>query len=534
MPRSAYVYPASFVTGITAIVILSAVLFMLRLTSNIAFTEPLHLITSGSEEQSFLSLWKFIHGQPVYTDPHKIPFTSSYLNWLFYGFYGSCIKVVLAVIRLSDAWIPTVGRLITVFFSAAGFFITRRTWVEIFHDASRQGKWLAVLVPFYLFFGPLPAFWPLTTRPDMAAMVFEMLAFYFFIKEFQNRPIQAALFATFFVFLAWSFKQANVTVFLSLFLFCLIHDRRAAGLMACMMAALCSLALWLGGSGYRESTLFSLPIPGFSVALGLKNSFYYLVECAFAIPGYLAMGAVFFSKSLKEKMQSNPIFGLCFITALVSSLYGWLTSHKIGASENYFIPASIFVTFFFFLYFLNSGVEIKTPHPEERSDEGSQNRSFASLRMTPKATKQLRVSPYSLYFSLLVNALLIFAILFGIKGHVSKRYEHNEAIELLKCAGPLPRPSFSQFVYLNLPWMLGGESFIPGYTYWAEKGREKHYERGGIEGLIREGYFASLLLEKRSMGEIIGISAESGNTFRNYREQKSACPSTHAVFIRTG
>jgi hypothetical protein len=513
--RNAYLAcPASFMTGITVIVILSAVLFMLRLTSNISFTEPLHLITSGSEEQSFLSLWKFIHGQPVYTDPHKIPFTSSYLNWLFYGFYGSFIKVVLAVTRLSDAWIPTVGRLISVFFSAAGFFITRRVWVAIFQDSSRQGKWLAVLVPFSLFFGPLPAFWPLTTRPDMAAMVFEMLAFYFFIKEFQNRPIRAVVLATFFVFFAWSFKQANITVFLSLFLFCLIHDRRAAGLMACMMAALCSLTLWLGGPGYRESTLFSLPIPGFSVALGLKNLFYYLVECAFAIPGYLAIGAVFFLKPLKEKIQGQPISQLVFITALISFLYGGLTAHKIGASENYFIPASIFVTFFFFIFC----------HPER--SEGSPN-------LDPSAFG-LRMARPAFYFSLLINALLILAILFGIKGHVSKRYEHNEAIELLKCAGPLPRPIFSQSVYLNRPWMLGGESFIPGYTYWAEKRREQNYERGGIEGLITEGYFASLLLEKRRMGEMIGASAESGNGFRNYREQKSSCPSTHAVFIRTG
>ncbi|MBI1977876.1 MAG: hypothetical protein HYS55_03905 [Candidatus Omnitrophica bacterium] len=494
----------TFLGGVAFLILCSGLLALLRVVSNISFFEPLHLITSGSEEQSFLSLWKFIHGQPVYTDPHKIPFTSSYLNWLFYGFYGVFIKATLAWTALSDAWIPTVGRLITLLFSVTGIFVARRILRELFLNPSQKTKLLFDLVSFYLFFGPLPAFWPLTTRPDMAAMVFELLAFYFFIKEFERHPNWAALTAAFFSFIAWSFKQTNITIFLGLVVFCLLRKRRAAGLMGFTMVTLCFLALWLGGSGYRESTLFSLPVPGFSPVLGLENFFYYLAECAFAVPGYAAMGVVFFSKALRDKIRNNQAYQLCFILALVASMVGGITSLKIGASENYFIPAGIFVTFFF----------------------------FCVIAVLPRNGAIWQLLHVSFYFSWVVNVLLVFAILFGIKGHVSKRYEHEEALALVKCSKSLSRPVFSQTAYLNLPWMLGGEAFIPGYTYWVENGREKVYEQGGIEGLIRQGYFGSLLLEKRRINEIVG---ESGieKQFRSYVESStSGCPSTHTVFIK--
>jgi hypothetical protein len=496
---------SSFLAGTAAVVFLSAVLFFLRFLSNISFTEPLHLITSGSEEQSFLSLWKFINDQPVYTDPHKIPFTSSYVNWLFYGFYGMAIKGLLLWRGISDDWIPTLGRLISFLFSVAGFFIARLTLIELFPKLSGKEKFLFLLIPFYLFLGPLAAFWPMTVRPDMAAVIFELLAFYFFVKEFQNHLPRAAFLATLLSFTAWSFKQTNISVFLSLLIFCFIHDCRAAWLMGLLMGALCASVAWFGGPAYRESTLFSLPIPGFSLRLGLVNFLYYLAEFAFALPGYIALGAALFSRTLKEKIQRDKVFQLCFITAVVSSLYGGITSLKIGASENYFIPASFFVTFFFLSCFFD-------------------------LRQRPLPG----IFNLSLYFSFVINGLLILAILFGIKGKVSKRYEHRETLELLKSAQSLPRPVFSQTMYLNLPWMLGDESFIPGYTYWVEKERGKKYERGGIEGLIREGYFGSLIFEKAKMHEILGeVGADT--LLQHYTEQNlRECPPTHAIFVKRG
>ena len=125
----------------------------------------------------------------------------------------------------------------------------------------------------------------------------------------------------------------------------------------------------------------------------------------------------------------------------------------------------------------------------------------------------------------IIPYLLIFVIFFGIKGEVSKRYEHQQILALSQCTATLSKPFFSQTVYLNLPWMQRGEPFIPGYTYWAEKNRRERYEKGGIEGLINEGYFASLLLEKSRKTEIRA-------SFEKYTEQPSSCSATHVVLTR--
>ena len=494
-----------FPAGFTVIAGLSAILAALRFFTNISFSGPLHIITSGSEEQSFLSLWKFVHGLPVYTDPHKIPFTSSYVNWLFYFCYGGLIKAGLALTHLSDAWMPALGRLSTLLFSIAGFVAGYGLWKNIFPEPPGAMKGLGVLVPFYLFFGPLPAFWPFTTRPDMAALFFELLAFYVFIRGFQGRPGRAALLAGCFAYLAWSFKQTNITVFLGLLVFSLMYDRPSALRLLGVMGILCCVTLWAGGEEYRRSTLFSLPVPGFSASRGMSNFFYYMAECVFALPGYLAIGAVLFSRAFRQKIREDKISFLCFLIAIISSIYGFASAFKIGASENYFIPASIFVTFFFF-------------------------RAASFEELNPGI---MRVA---LIVSCAVNAVFILLILSGATGEISKRYEHRQNIALFECSKSLPRPVYSQAVYLNLPWMLGGEpggrSFIPGYTYWTEKGREKVYERGGIEGLIKEGYFGSLLLKKSHMNEIFGTASQTEEGLKYYDEMASSCPETHMVFIK--
>ncbi len=484
------------------IVSLSGLLCLLRFVSNISFSEPLQLLTSGSEELSFLSLWKFVHHQPVYIDPHKIPFSLSCFNWLFYVVYGMLTKAVLFFARISDPWIPTIGRLISLFFSVLGLIIARKTLVVLCRHPSKKMNLFFLLVPFYLFFGPLTAFWHLTARPDIAAVVFELLAFYIFIKEFENRPTRAALTATLFAFIAWSFKQVNISVFLSLMIFCFIYYRRAAWMMGLMLASLCSLVVWLGGPDYRENAILFFPKSGFSNALVSKHFLYYIVQSLFAIPGYVAMGTVFFFKTFRDRILGEKKYQFCFLTAVVTSLYGGATSQKIGASENYFIPASIFAAFFCLL-FLSDIVQDRIP----------------------------KIFHISFYFSASINILVLLLILFGIKQHVSLRFQHKAYSELLKCTESLPRPVFSQTPYLNLPWMLGGENFVIVDQRLVGDEHKGVYERGGIRGLIREGYFATLLLDKGQMTPRSAMDIPKED-LSHYVEQLSTCPPTHLVFIR--
>lgn len=482
---------------------LSGILAMLRLISNISLFQPLHLNTSGGEEACLLSLWRFVHHQPVYVDPYKVPYVTSYFPWLFYGFYGVTIKAALSFTGLSDAWIPTFARITTFLFSIAGFGITWRSFIERFLPPSLKEKILLSLVSFYLFFGPLPAFWPITARPDMAALVFELGAFFYFAKYFETSISRAVFGAALLGFSAWSFKQSNSGIFLSLMLFLVIYNRRAALGMGVLMGLLCGLVLWAGGPEYRASTLFRLPVPGFSLGLGIKNFLLYLAECAFAVPGCLAMAAVGLSPSLRRQVQSSKFYQLSFITALTTSVYGAVSGSKIGASENYLIPAGILVTLFLFLCFW------------KLQDHWTRKYLYRAL-----------------YVSFILNAAFILIVLMGIKGKVSKRYEHQEMLELTKCSSALPQPIFSQNPYFNLPWMIHGDSFYLSPLYVIENDREKRYEQGGIEGLIKEGFFASLILERAKMNELFRPSLKARESLKYYIEQNSSCPSTYVVFVK--
>ena len=101
----------SWISLIGAIVAIA--LCVARVYSVISFSEPLQSVTSGDEQASLLAIWKVVHGQTVYTDRFRAPFTLYSYNWLFAQVYGAVVGVVSAALRLGDAWLPTIARLVT-------------------------------------------------------------------------------------------------------------------------------------------------------------------------------------------------------------------------------------------------------------------------------------------------------------------------------------------------------------------------------------------------------------------------------------
>jgi hypothetical protein len=63
------------------------------------------------------------------------------------------------------------------------------------------------------------------------------------------------------------------------------------------------------------------------------------------------------------------------------------------------------------------------------------------------------------------------------------------------CLEKMPPPAFSPNPYTMLPWMHPGNThFILAYNYAPDRRAGRRFERGGIGGLIGEGFFASLYL----------------------------------------
>ncbi len=93
------------------------------------------------------------------------------------------------------------------------------------------------------------------------------------------------------------------------------------------------------------------------------------------------------------------------------------------------------------------------------------------------------------------NIVAVGAVLFGVKGIVSVTSQHDFYSSVEKCAGALPKPVFIDNAYLSLPWMNPGKDhFVVSYSYPMDRNNGLAFERGGINGLIKEEYFGSLLL----------------------------------------
>ncbi|HRE33217.1 MAG TPA: hypothetical protein PLD88_14665, partial [Candidatus Berkiella sp.] len=158
------------------------------------------------EEESLLALFKVAHGLPVYTDPHQSPYTATYFNWFFYTFYGKLTTFVIHVFHLDDAWIPTIGRLITFSIVSAGFVLTYRLL------RSLQQQKLAFSLSALLWYGPLIGFWSMTVRPDLLGLFFDACAAACLLHYFPQKRIPMVILAALYCYLSWSCKQINIVM----------------------------------------------------------------------------------------------------------------------------------------------------------------------------------------------------------------------------------------------------------------------------------------------------------------------------------
>ena len=186
------------ISAATCLVLLGA-----RLLHSVSFTHPLQLTTSGAEEDALASIWRFLHGQAVFTDPHVMPYTGSYFNWLFYGGYGSVAGGALRLFGLGEAWLPTVCRMITLAIAVSGLAI----FAGAVREAVRLSWPTACLFGALALFNPLSGFWVFTTRPDVGAAVLELGAVAAFLRYRRTKRWMDLLLIALLLGGAWAFKQ---------------------------------------------------------------------------------------------------------------------------------------------------------------------------------------------------------------------------------------------------------------------------------------------------------------------------------------
>ncbi len=479
---------------------LSVALLGVRVDGAISFAEPLQVITSGWEQESLVALWEWLNGGAIYVSRLDIPYRWSIYNWLFYLAYGAGIEAVVGPLSLGDAWIPTIGRLLTLSAVTAGVVVAYHSFGAVLGRQEPHPKPLAFAFAILVMAGPLAGFWAITTRPDVGALVLEIAAVAAYWRLRDRRPVIAVLVFCVLAYAAWAFKQTAIVAAVGLGLYLLARRRwTPMFVLAATMAAAWGATLAVGSPEYVKSILMADDKAVLSAAHGVS------VFVNFAskfVPGLLGAAAVILllarSGRLAAAWRDNE--ALAFAAAGIGAgvVLVAATTPRVGSSESYYFIVAYFVALFV----------------------------LAGLRSLGTEGTERRWALGALSLGWVVQGLAVLAVLGGLAGVLSVRPTHDHLMRNKACLDTLARPLYVADIYLSLPWMTPGTpSFVLGYGYQTLRAKGRTMERGGIGGLIEEGYFASLALP-------LGTTESfDGTRLDGYRPAPAGCPA-FKVFLR--
>src|SRR5262249_3321664 len=109
---------------------------------------------------------------------------------------------------------PTILRLTSSAWAAVGCGITYRFFLAR-RPSLPFSKILAMSFSTVIWFGPLLGWWTLTARPDIAAACLELAALGYLATHWETLSPRSAFTGGVLCFLAWSFKQTDVSVLLA-------------------------------------------------------------------------------------------------------------------------------------------------------------------------------------------------------------------------------------------------------------------------------------------------------------------------------
>lgn len=470
---------------------LSLVLMLVRVSSAISFSEPLQLTTSGAESEFIYSVWKYLNGLVLYADQRKIPFHATFYNWMFYVLYGEISETVLRVLSLSDDWLPTVTRLITLVGGILGSGLAYHTFVTLLKIKSRGLKLLSATFAIYLFFGPLPGFFAFTTRPDTWAIVFDIAAIYSFLTLYRQRPLAAVLVFCGLTYAAWSFKQIFVFGPGAVGLFLLLNrDWRHLSVLVAVTCNAWGLTLWIGGPVYAQLLLYQDSVVMFSLETMVRSFSNFSVKFLPGLAGLAAIVAIpSFRRATMEAIRLDDVAKMAALGLLVTAGIALVASLKVGAAEYYFMPLTYY-------------------------------NALLVLTALSRMSKTLNVPSAAwgvLSLGWIAGFMAVASVLMGFKGVLSVRNIHEDTIAVKPCLQVMKQPVFADSPILSLPWIMPAEEhFVFHYHYLADHAAGIKMEQGGIGGLMDTGYFATLAFHSK-------VDRYDGSDLKQYHPRPQAC-----------
>lgn len=500
--RLRYLYAASALLG----AVLCLVLFGLRAASSISFTEPLQLHTTGDEFTNYFNIWKVMHGQAVYNDRFQVPYSAAVYNWLFYYAYAAVSRAALDVFALSEAWIPTVGRLFTLAAIAVGIVFSYMAFVRAAAARDAIGRIIASAFAVFLMVGPLLGFWSLTVRADLWAMTLEIAGTWAFLALYPRRRLAATLALAVAVYAAWSFKQGNVFAAAGAgFVLLCRRDWKPLLLLCLVLPAAWAVTLAFGEPVWRDSILFKDFPVFFQLSRLARNIINVAVKTG---PIELFLIALVFAVARAQPCRKMLWASDTFVFAVGASVAALALSVPLaaqhGGGENYFFMLAFFM-----------GLMVMASLPVLATGSGT------SLRTPLVAGIAGWLSLYA----------AVGAVLVGAAGTIDVRRQHPVYMEMKRCADSLPRPLYLNNNYLGLPWMTPGNTpWVLSYTYNEERAlAHRPFEHGGIGGLIDAGAFAAVAYQSDEQEPPTELD---GGILATHYERRAApqCPRTFVFF----
>ena len=318
----------------------------------VSFSEPLQITASGAEYESLYVIWKYINGLEVFSDHFQIPFAGTFYNWAYYAFYGEFTRLVLVLLQLDDAWIPTITKLISFAGLVYGSVVAYFCFAELSPKEDANFRRLNWSLALFVFFGPLMGFFGVATAPDIWALAFDVTAILFFLRYYEKFPFRAILLTCLFAYLAWGFKQIFVYTPGVVGLYLLIkRDWKWLITFSAIIWAGWLITLYVGGDQYFKTML---QFGGTKVTLEtdrlLRNLYNGLPKLAAPLLGLCAILVILGREliqattsmeitSLKTpKMTLFAVVGLIFVVVVSIP-----PSAKQAAAENYYLTMSFFM-----------------------------------------------------------------------------------------------------------------------------------------------------------------------------------------------
>ena len=455
--------------AMAASILLSLVVFLTRGVNawQAAAVAPGLAITSGYEEESIFAVWRAAHGQAMYADPTRLPFASSYFNWLFYASYAVPVKD--AANGTDDTAFLRTSRLLT----ALGALLGTGCLFWLLRQALPHWPLAAGGVATYVFFGPLIGWWAHTVRPDVWALALETTALVVLLLTYRRRPFVAVLASCLLFYGAWSFKQ---TYFMGLGTAILFLAARRQWWLAILLGV-GSAALWTTtfltlGPAYQESFYATGTTNIFYLSRGFRNLRDLLPKTA---PLWLLASACLVRRNPATGPADLPLAAdirLLGLLGLSLSLpLAFATSCKLGALSNYYFT------------------------------------SITMLALFSTGLIATREMPKLILLGFATAAGLQLLGLSGRIGKISLTAQSSALAATWNVWRPEPEPRFSAVTILNQPWLNpGSPPLVLAFNYPLDRRAGRPFEGGGVGGMITAGYFRALLLPAAVKDEYDGGS----------------------------